>query len=199
MNTNNSLFKSIAAVAVATGVLLLIPLVAMQFTNEVDWTHSDFIFAGILLFGTGLTYKLITRKSGEIVFRVAVGFALFTGFLLIWSNLAVGIIGSENNAINLLYFGVIFVGIIGAFIARFKSKKLALTMFAMATAQALITGVAFTIGMHHLPEVTVYHILAVNGFFITLFIVAAMLFRFATVDQTPETQVLKSNNYPHFD
>ncbi|MEX0662963.1 MAG: hypothetical protein WEA58_02075 [Balneolaceae bacterium] len=189
MNTDKSLFRSIAMLAVSTGLLLLIPLIAMQFSNDVVWTLSDFIFAGTLLFGTGLTYKLITRKSGEIIFRMAVGFALFTGFFLIWSNLAVGIIGSENNAINLLYFGVIFIGIIGAFIARFKSKGLALTMFAMAIIQALITVTAFITGMHHLPEVTVYHILAVNGFFITLFIVAAMLFRFAAEDQTSGNSV----------
>lgn len=192
MNTDNNLFRSIAKLAVATCLLLLIPLIAMQFTDEVVWTLSDFILMGFLLFIPALAYTLITRNSGDIVYKIALGFALFTGFFLIWSNLAVGIIGSENNAFNLLYFGVIFVGIIGGCIARFKPKGLATTLFAMAFVHALITVAAFITGMHHLPEVTVYHMLAVNGFFITIFIVAAMLFRFAAVDQTSESSGLET-------
>lgn len=183
MNADNSLFKSITYMAITTGALLLIPLIAMQFTDEVVWTLFDFIFAGTLLFGTGLTYKLITRKSGEIAYRFAVGFALFAGLFLIWSNGAVGIIGSENNDINLLYFLVIFVGIIGAFIARFRSNGMSLTMFAMAIAQALVAVIALFTGMQHLPYSSVYEILAVNGFFIMLFVVSAMLFRYAAEEQ----------------
>lgn len=187
MNTDSKLFRSIAKLATATGLLLLIPLIAMQFTNEVDWTLSDFILMGFLLFIPALAYTLITRNSGEVVYKVALAFALFTGFFLIWSNLAVGLIGSENNAINTLYFGVISVGIIGAFITRFKPKGLANTMFAMAFTQAIIAVVAFSTGAANLPESSVYEILTVNGFFITLFIVGAMLFRFAAVDQASES------------
>lgn len=179
MNTEKPLIKSIIWLALATGLLLLIPFIAMQFTEEVVWTLSDFIFAGILIFGTGLAYKLITRKSGSLVYRIAIGFALFTGLFLIWVNAAVGIIGSEDNPINLLYFGVIFVGMIGAIIARFQSKGLAVTMFAMAIAQALIAAIALIGGFYQSPPSTVFHIISVNGFFITLFVVAALLFRYA--------------------
>ena len=52
--------------AVVVALILLIPLVAMQFTSEVNWTLSDFVFAGVLLFGTGLTYELVARKAGGI-------------------------------------------------------------------------------------------------------------------------------------
>jgi hypothetical protein len=183
MNTDGTLTKSIAGPALVTVILLLIPLVAMQFTDEVDWTLSDFIFAGILLFGTGLTYKLVTRKSGRIAYRVAVGFALLTGLFLIWSNLAVGIIGSENNPINLMYFGVIIVGIIGALIARFQSPGMAYTMFAMAIAQVLAAVIALIAGMHRLPDSSVIEIVGVNGFFILLFAVSALLFRYAAQER----------------
>jgi len=121
MKSEIKFYQSIAGLTLATGLLLLIPLVAMQFTEEVVWTLSDFVVAGTLLFGTGLTYKLITRKSGELAYRVVVGFALFTGLFLVWVNLAVGIIGSENNPVNLMYFGAFGVAIIGTFIARFES------------------------------------------------------------------------------
>lgn len=178
MNTDRKLIQSISRLFIATCFLLMIPLIAMQFTNEVAWTLSDFIFAGTLLFGTGLTYKLITRKTGEITYRVAVGFALFTGLFLIWSNLAVGIIGSENNAFNLLFFGVIAIGIIGAFLARFQPGGMSVTMITMAFVQGLIAAGALYTGMHHLPQVTVLQILTVNGFFITLFVLSAVMFRF---------------------
>lgn len=188
MNADHSLFKSIAYMAIATGALLLIPLIAMQFSAEVVWSLSDFIFAGALLFGTGLSYKLITRKSGEIAYRAAVGFALFTGLFLIWTNGAVGIIGSENNEINQLYFLVIFVGIIGAFISRFRPYELSFTMFAMAIGQAIVAVVALSTGMAAAPGSSVYEIAAVNGFFIMLFVVSALLFRHAAKENPkPET------------
>lgn len=163
----------------------------MQFIDGMVWTLSDFIFAGGLLFCTGFMYILVTRLlatriANNITYRVAVGFALFTGLFLIWTNLAVGIIGSENNAINALYFGVIFVGIIGAFIARFKPKGMSFTMYGMAITQGIIAVVALFKGMAEVPGSSVYEILTVNGFFITLFVVSALLFRYAAQEQTPE-------------
>ena len=103
--------KNIIRIALVTAFLLLVPLVAMQFIAEVNWTWSDFIVAGSLLFCSGLAYELIARKAGNSSYRVAVGVAVATALLLVWVNLAVGIIGSEDNPVNLLYFAVIFVGI----------------------------------------------------------------------------------------
>ncbi len=94
MKTEHNLIRSITYPAAATALLLLIPFIAMQFTAEVAWTLSDFIIAGILLFGTGLTYTFITGKSKNFAYRIAIGFALFSGLLLIWVNTAVGLIGS---------------------------------------------------------------------------------------------------------
>lgn len=186
MNTNRKFYQSMGGFALITALLLLIPLIAMQFTDEVAWTVSDFIIAGILLFGTGLTYKLITRKSCEVIYRFAVCLALFSGLFLIWVNGAVGIIGSENNEINLLYFGIIAVGIMGALIARFQAEGMALTLLAMATAQAIVAITALFMGMAEAPASSVIGIIFVNGFFITLFVVSALLFRYAAVKQPSE-------------
>lgn len=188
MNTEQNLSKAFTYPAVVTGLLLLIPLIAMQFTEDIVWTLTDFIFAGVMIFGTGITYTLVTRKSKNITYRAAIGFALFTGLFLIWSNLAVGLIGSENNEFNLLYFLVIGIGVMGAFIARFKAIGLMFTLFAMAATQAMITIAALLTGMAAVPESSVYEILAVNGFFITLFVVAAMLFRYAAEEQDQEKE-----------
>lgn len=188
MNTDSNFYTSIAYLALATVFLLLIPLIAMQFTDEVVWTLSDFIFAGGLLFGTGFMYILITRiletqMANNIVYRIAVGFALFTGLFLIWVNAAVGIIGSEDNPFNMMYFGVIAVGIIGGFIARFRPHGMVHTMLAMAIAQALVAAIALVGGFYQSPPSTVFHIIGVNGFFITLFVISALLFRFAEQEQ----------------
>lgn len=74
--------------------LLLIPLIAMQFTNEVDWNIFDFIIMGILLLGTGLLCELVLRKVKSMTHRIILcGLVLFA-FFLIWAELAVGIFGT---------------------------------------------------------------------------------------------------------
>lgn len=179
MRTDRKFYQSTAIVALATGLLLLIPLIAMQFSHEVVWTPFDFICAGTLIFITGLAYILITRKSGKAAYRCAVGFALLSGLFLLWANGAVGIIGSENNEINLMYFGVIAVGIVGAFLARFQPKGMMITLLSMAFAQAIIAVVAIIVGMAEVPGSSLMEIITVNGFFIMLFAISAGLFWFA--------------------
>jgi VIT1/CCC1 family predicted Fe2+/Mn2+ transporter len=83
--------KNIAVIALVTVLLLLLPLVAMQFSDEVVWGPVDFVAAGTLLFGTGLTYELISRKVRGTKRRVAIGAMLLAMLLLIWAELAVGI------------------------------------------------------------------------------------------------------------
>lgn len=188
MLSNHILFRPLAILTLTTAALLMIPLIAMQFTTEVDWTSSDFVFAGLLLFGTGSTYILVTRIlgarfDGSTMYRIAVGFALFTGLFLVWSNLAVGIIGSENNAFNLIYFGVLAIGIVGALIARFKPQGMVITMFGMACTTAIIIGIALFTGIQNIPGSSVLEIIVVNGFFIFLFSISALLFRFVALEE----------------
>lgn len=74
--------------------LLLIPLIAMQFTDEVDWTFSDFLIMGILLTGTSFLLELVLRFVSKTKHRIIfIGVVLFT-FFLIWAELAVGIFGT---------------------------------------------------------------------------------------------------------
>lgn len=187
MDFDKNIYQSIAIAALAAGLLLLLPLLAMKFTDEVAWSLTDFFTAGILLFVTGLTFKLITRRSGETAYQIAVGFALIAGLFLLWANLAVGIIGSEDNPANLMYFGVLAVGMIGAFIVHFQPAGMSRTMFAMACAQALVAVIALIAGMHKSPGSSVTEILSVNGFFMVLFAVSALFFRYTAEKQTPQT------------
>ena len=77
-------------IAVATGVILLIPLIAMQFTNEVNWDVFDFAVMGFLLFGTGSMFVLVSRKVPRRYWGV-IGVLFAAAFLYIWAELAVGI------------------------------------------------------------------------------------------------------------
>ena len=164
--------------AVVVALILLIPLVAMQFTSEVNWTLSDFVFAGVLLFGTGLTYELVARKAGGIAYRAAVGVALAAAFLLVWINGAVGIIGNEDNPANLMYGGVLAVGIIGAMIARFQPQGMARALFATALAQMLVPVIALIVWRPSLDDAPgIVGVFMLNAFFVMLFVVSALFFR----------------------
>ncbi len=173
---NNNILK----VAIGTVLLLLIPFIAMQFSKEVNWSPFDFCVAGLLLFGTGLTYMLVSRRSSNTTFRFAVGLSVMASLMLIWINLAVGIIGSENNPINLMYGGVLLVGIIGGIISRLHARGLSLTLFSMAVAQMFvpIIGLVFWKSNTSFDEAPgILGIFALNAFFSVLFAGAGFLFR----------------------
>jgi hypothetical protein len=86
--------KTIIFIVLASAFILLVPLVAMQFTNEVAWSPGDFAVAGALLAGTGLMYVAATSRLRNIRHRVVVGVALALALCLVWIELAVGIIGA---------------------------------------------------------------------------------------------------------
>lgn len=168
--------KRIIGMALATALLLLVPLVAMQFNDDVDWKPADFVVAGVLLFGTGLTYELIASRGGKVMYRVAVGVALAASLFLVWANLAVGLIGSEDNPVNILYAGVLVAGFIGAIVAGLQPRGMARALFAMALAQAFVPVIALTLWKPPVPSLEVNE-LGANAFFIMLFVGSALLFQ----------------------
>lgn len=151
------------------GFLLLLPAVAMQFTGEVNWTASDFVFMGVLLSLACGTYEVVARMTSNTAYRAGVGVAVLTGFLTVWVNAAVGMLGSEDNLANLLFFGVLGVGVVGAILAWFKPRGMAIAMGATAAAQAAMAVYALFGGY---AEVTV-HVAA----FAVPWLVSAQLFR----------------------
>jgi len=171
-----TLTKSLLRLALATAFLLLIPLVAMQFTKEVNWTASDFVVAGVLLFGTGLTYAVVSRMGNNGSYRLGVGVAVAAGLLLIWGNLAVGFIGSEDNPANLLFGAVLAVAFVGALVARFRPLGMSRAMFAAAFTQFLVPLVAAAIWR---PEVNLgmLYVLALNTVFAGIWAASGWLFR----------------------
>lgn|SRR5690554_6030437 len=86
--------KRLAAILFTAAGLLSLPLIAMRFTHEVNWTFSDFLVMGILLFGTGMICELILRKFKTVGQRIAFCGITLAVFFLIWAELAVGIFNS---------------------------------------------------------------------------------------------------------
>lgn len=86
-----SMRKSIGVIALATGLLLLVPLVAMHFTDEVSWDAADFIVGGSLLFGAGMTYVFAARPARRRSQRAAIAAAVLCGLAVVWAELAVGL------------------------------------------------------------------------------------------------------------
>lgn len=78
----------------AVALILMVPLIAMQFTNEVNWTLFDFVIAGGLLLGTCFLGEYLIRKIKNIKYRAALIILLIAAFFLIWLELAVGIFGT---------------------------------------------------------------------------------------------------------
>lgn len=75
-------------------LLLLLPLIAMQFTSEVNWTASDFVIGGILLYGFSFLLEFVLRRTAQSKNRVILVLAVLFLFVLIWAELAVGIFGT---------------------------------------------------------------------------------------------------------
>ena len=125
--------------------LLLIPLVAMQFTHEVNWTLSDFFVMGSLLFMAGAAYEIVARRSNKTVYRGAVFLAILGGLLLFWVNAAVGIIGNEDQLVNLLFGLVFLVAVLGSAFVRFKASGMSKVLYATVLIQMAVPAMALLI------------------------------------------------------
>jgi hypothetical protein len=124
-------------------ILLILPAVAMHYTSEVDWSPADFVVMGAIFAIIGLGVEFLVRQSRSTAYRIASVVALVTAFFTIWVNAAVEMIG-DDNPYNLLFGGVLMVGLGGSIIANFKAPGMARAMVAAAIAQALVAGGALS-------------------------------------------------------
>ena len=96
MNTKPTTAENTRLAIIIAGItaLLMVPLIAMQFTTEVNWTWFDFVVAGILLYGTGLLCELVLRKVKDTGRRFLIIGIVLVVLFLVWAELAVGIFGT---------------------------------------------------------------------------------------------------------
>ena len=141
------------------------------------WGVADFAVFGSLLVGAGVTCEVVVRKTGDSAYRFAIGVAVAAAFLLVFVNGAVGVIGNEDNDANLMYGGVLAIGIIGALIARFQPHGMARALSATVLAQPLVAVVAVGAGWGSAGPIWPWDILIMTGFFAALWLVSAGLFQ----------------------
>jgi len=163
--------------------LLLLPLVAMQFTSEVNWSAADFVFAAVMFALVGGTFELAFRKSGNLCYRGGVAVAVAASFLLVWINGAVGIIGDEGNPANLMFLGVIAVALAGAIVARFEAGGMARAMFLAALSQALVGMIALVGRLGAAEPPGMAGVLVLIGCFALMWAASGALFQKAARDQ----------------
>ncbi len=99
MKKSKPAYRSVVRVALVTACILLLPLIAMQITDEVDWGLADFAFAGVLLGGTGLLLELAARKTANLAYLAA---ATAIGVAAI-------VFGESDDAPGLVLFGGLLI------------------------------------------------------------------------------------------
>jgi hypothetical protein len=116
----------------AIALLLSLPAV-LRF----PWTLSDFAIMALLLGLVGLGIDFSLRQSGSVWVRLGSIVAVLTGFLTIWVNLAVGMIG-DGNAYNLLFLLPPFVVLAGGIFVRGQPLQIARLCLVAALLQVAI-------------------------------------------------------------
>ena len=131
---------------------------------------------------------MTTRGSTH---RYAIGLSLLATLMLVWLAMGVGILGADGDRANMMYVGVVAVGIIGAIATRLQPIGMSRTLVAMALAQIVVTVIALLVGVQDSGVSPVAEIVGLNAFFIGLFLVAARLFGSAAPNQETPAALLE--------
>ena len=116
-------------------------------------------------------------KSGHVPYRIGIAVALATSFLEVWINLAVGIVGSEDNPVNQGFFLVVATAAACAFTARLRADGMGRAMLAVAAMQALLgTAIATAPSTARIEPMGAVGVLALSGGFTALWLLSAALF-----------------------
>lgn len=167
----------------AAVAIIVSPLVAMQFTREVNWTASDFIFAIIVIGGVGGLFELAARTSRSWAYRGGAALALLTALLLVWINGAVGIIGNEDNPANLVFGVIILMAIAGTIVAKARAEGMVRAMAVAAAAQGIVGLVVFAQGIAANEPPGAFGLLALIEIFAAMWLGSALLFRKAAAER----------------
>lgn len=140
------------------------------------WDLLDILVFSTMV-ATAVTIVLVARRrSRSRAYRFAAATAALGGFLLVWVNGAVGIIGNEKDEANLLFFGVLAVATAGALIARFRARGLARALYATAAAQVLVAAIAIVFRLGASGPVWPHGLLLLTAVFSSVWLVSGWLF-----------------------
>lgn len=161
----------------AAAALVALPWLAMQISDEVNWTASDFVFAAGLLGGAGLLLELAASKRASVHYRLGVAVALAASVGLMWINGAVGVIGTEDNPANLMYRAVLAVALAGSIMAGFRPRGMARAMTAAAGVVVLVGLIAVATGAGAGGPRWPLDVIGLTAGFAALWLGSAWLFR----------------------
>lgn len=159
------------------GALMLLPVLGLRLVGRLDPDPGAFVFLAILFTGMAITVEVAARVPRRAAYAAGAGLAVATSLLLLWINLSVGVIGSEDDPANLIYVPVIVTGIVGALLAHFRPAGMASAMTATAVTQTLVFALALIGGLGFTGPITV--------FFDALWLTSAWLFRRADSGADP--------------
>jgi hypothetical protein len=164
--------------------LLAIPALAMRIPGSGwNWSVGDFVFAGTMICGTALAYERAVSRSGHWAYRAGAATALAAAFLLVWINLAVGIVGNADDPHNAAYFAEVLLAAATAFTAALRPAGMARAMLATAAFQLLLTALAAPAGWGAGEPPGALALFGLNMAFAALWLLSARLFRRAGRDE----------------
>ena len=180
--------NSIVRAALVTIGVLLIPLWGEFYVDGWNWGWHGFVNAGIFVFSGALIYQLVAKTMSNKVYRFAMGLAVASAFVLTWANF---VAMADVNPANATYFAVPVIGFTGAAIARLRARGMALAMVVTAIAQMLVPFIALVFWKTTLGRGEAVPVIGLNGVFIVLFAISALLFRRAArTQEMPPTRLV---------
>jgi hypothetical protein len=96
---NKALRRSVVRVALGVAIVTSLPLIAMQFSDEMVWSLADFVLLAVMLTVIGVAIELAVRRSGGI--GTAIGIAAL--------GIAAGFVGQADDAPGLVLIGLVLV------------------------------------------------------------------------------------------
>ena len=116
-------------------------------------------------------------KPSNLFYKFAVALALISAFLLIWVNLAVGIIGSEDNQANLMFVVILITGLVGAISVKFQSLSMSYLMLLLAVSHILVAAIALILQLGSQGPIWPFDVIGASCIFAILWFCSALLFR----------------------
>lgn len=160
----------------AAAALLCVPAIAMRFSSEVMWTASDFVVMATLLAAALGAYEFLVSRAPGFAYRAASVLTTLGLLLLVWMNLAAGVIGSEDNKANWMFAAVIATAAGGACIAHFRPAGMRRTMLAAAAAQLAVGAIALAGDLGTDGAGWPRDVIVLTGFYTGIWLTAAALF-----------------------
>lgn len=141
-----------------------------------NWDLLDFLAFGVMVSVAVTIIVLVWRRARSSAYRAAAAVAVTGAFLLVWTNVAVGIVGNEENDANMLFFGVLGVAAAGAVLVRCRARGMAWVLYATAFAQVLATAIALVLQPGASVADRTNGLAVITVIFVAIWIVSGLLF-----------------------